>query len=150
MKSIWERWHPLFMSVFVLSVLTKFFFRRLDLTSFQDSAQDIFIGATTIAGIVIGFLSASQAVLLSLDGRKIIQRLRESNVYHKLLAYLMDAIHWAFITAIISSIGLLLNFKNPQAWYIFLLVPWLYSLLVMSFSCYRTLRVFNKILRSLD
>jgi len=149
MNLFWERWHPLFASTFTLSILT-IFFQGLDLTRFQDSAHDIFIGATTIAGIVIGFLSASQAVLLSLDGKKIILRLKESNVYRKLLSYLMDAIHWAFILAILSSIGLLLNFQNPQAWYVFLLIFWLYSLLVMTFSCYRTLRVFNKILRSLD
>lgn len=146
MRRFWERWYPLLSSM----VLTFFFlllFRRLNLT-IPESTKDLLTAATTLSGIVVGFLAATQAILFSIDNSLVIKNLRQAGVYSRLVNYLMDAIHWSLALAIISSVGLFLDLKNPQTWYLYPFLLWVFLSITTGLSCYRVIRLFNRILHS--
>jgi hypothetical protein len=146
MRKFWERWYPLLFSM-LLTLSTFLLFRRLNL-SIPDSTKDLLTAATTLSGIIVGFLAATQAILFSIDNSKIIENLRQAGVYSRLINYLMDAIHWSLALAVISSVGLFLDLSNPQSWYLYPFFLWVFFSITTGLSCYRVIRLFNRILHS--
>lgn len=147
MQGFWERWYPLVLST-VFTIGTGLLFIRLDL-DIPKTIKDLLTAATTLSGIVIGFLAATQAILFSIENSQVILHLKQGGMYRKLINYLMDAIHWSLLLAIISSIGLFLDLTTPKPWYIYPFFVWSFCSAAAALSCYRVIRLFNKILHSL-
>jgi hypothetical protein len=148
MNSALEKWFPLSLSV-LIAVAVFFIFYKYSL-SLPTSMEDILTAATTLSSITVGFLAASQAVLLSINQEKVVKNLKEAGVYRKLIGYLMDAIHWSFILALSSSIGLAIDFSKVQHWHTYAFSGWIFIVCTTFLSCYRILKLFNRVLRSMS
>lgn len=68
----------------------------------QPSSPLFFSSSLTVAGIAVGFLGTSLAVLLAIDGRWIVQHLKERQAYRPILHYIAAAIRWGFLVAVAS------------------------------------------------
>jgi len=147
MKAKIERWYPL--AIGTLAALTSFGLGLRYPLQLPPSMKDVLTATTTLSSIIVAFLAAVQAILFSINHEQVIRNLKQASVYKKLINYLMDAIHWSISLAIISSAGLILDFSIPQKWYSYAFFIWLFILTVALLSCYRIIRLFNKILRSL-
>jgi hypothetical protein len=111
---------------------------------------DILAASISISGIVIGFLITTQSILFAIDNSPIIKSLKQFDVYKKLISYLMNAIHWSFLVAIINLVGLFIQFKIGEVITSFQLIYslfWIFTISGMALSCYRVVRLLNKLLQ---
>lgn len=139
-----ERWYPLVSGV----ILTLCYFLFLRKYPLPNSIKDLFSAITNLSGITIGFLGTAQSILFSIDKKYVIQQLKVTGVYNKLINYFMTAIKWSFALGIISIFCLILNFETMDAWHCLLFFAWLFVLTTTALSCYRVIDVFAGILRS--
>lgn len=73
---------------------------------------NIFSAFINLAGIGIGFLGATKAIILALSNRPILEALKErEDNYREFIGYLMATIRNFFLFALISSVCLLLDWK---------------------------------------
>jgi hypothetical protein len=139
-----ERWTPLFLASFLL-VLNWSFFKIYPVQNFKDLLN----GALNLGSISIGFLTASQAVLLSIDEKYVVKQLKNAGVYKKLVQYFLNAIQSAFILVVISifCLGIEIDFLQSQSFLGELLFNiWFFFCVETIASCYRVISVFSKIL----
>ena len=142
-----EKWYPL--TVGTLAALIAFGLERRYSFQLPPAIKDVLTATTTLSSIIVAFLAAVQAILFSINQEQVVRNLKQAFVYKKLINYLMDAIHWSILLAVISSAGLILDFSVPQKWYLYAFYTWIFVLAVALLSCYRIIRLFNRILRSL-
>ena len=147
MNSIIERWYPL--TIGTLAALISFDLERRYSFRLPPSMKDVLTATTTLSSIIVAFLAAVQAILFSINHERVIKNLKQASVYKTLVNYLMDAIHWSILLAVISSAGLFLDFSLSQQWYSYAFCIWIFVLGVAFSSCYRIIKLFNKILKSL-
>lgn len=138
-----ERWYPLILSFTVSCIAANFY----NIYPIPELTKDILSATINISTITIGFLSATQSILLALENRQVIKDIKASGSYKKLTSYLMDAITYSFILAIVSLIGLFFDPKKLQEFYLLCFIIWLFVLSISGLSCYRVIRLCNKILR---
>lgn len=143
-RSKLERWYPFVFGV--VSVVCYFTFFKNH--SFPKSFNDVFSTSTTLSGIAIGFLITAKSILFSIDEKYIIQQLKSTQTYRKLINYFMSAIRASFILAFVSLLCLFVDFTNPQLLHKILFASWLFSLFVAGSSCYRVIDAFADILKS--
>lgn len=148
MKSKIEKWYPLIIGT--LAALISFGLERRYSFQLPPSMKDVLTATTTLSSIIVAFLAAVQAILFSINHEQVIRNLKQASVYNKLINYLMDAIHWSILLAVTSSAGLILDFSVTQKWYSYAFYIWIFVLTVALMSCYRIIRLFNRILRSLS
>jgi type III secretory pathway component EscU len=140
-----EKHYPLAISLILLGM------SRVFISYFPDIKlrTDILAASISISGIVIGFLITTQSILFAIDNSSIIKALKQLKVYNKLVSYLMSAIHWSFLVAIINLIGLFIQFKAEEASTSIQLnysLVWIFTISGMALSCYRIVRLLNRVL----
>lgn len=146
MRGQLERWYPLMVGLIV--AITYFcFFRNYPLPV---SLKDLLSAVTNLSGIAVGFLATAQSILFSLPKKYVIQQLKITGMYNRLINYFMSAIQWSFGLAVISAIGLLIDFTKSQSWHPIALSLWLFFLVTTSLSYYRVIEVFTALLRAPD
>jgi uncharacterized membrane protein len=138
MKSRIERWHPLLLSF----IITAGYFCFFSKNSAPDSIKDLFSAMISLCGITIGFLATAQSILFSIDKKYVVQQLKNTGVYKKLINYFMEAIRWSFLLAIFSSVGLLMDLKTQQAWHPLAFGAWIFLVAAAGFSYYRVINIF--------
>ena len=146
MRGQFERWYPL-ISGLLVAVSYFIFFRNYPLPT---SLKDLLSAVTNLSGIAIGFLAAALSILFSLPRKYVIQQLKVTGMYSKLLNYFIAAIQWSFGLAVLSAIGLLIDFSKSQYWHSTVLGIWLFFLVTALLSYYRVIEVFVAILRAPD
>lgn len=142
-----EKWYPL--TIGTLAALISFGLERRYAFQLPPSMKDVLTATTTLSSIIVAFLAAVQAILFAINHEQVIRNLKQASAYKSLINYLMDAIHWSILLAVISSAGLILDFTVAQKWYFYAFYVWIFVLTVAFLSCYRIIRLFNKILKSL-
>ncbi len=78
----------------------------------------------TLAGIVVGFLSTANSVLMSQADRPVVTELRKHGHYKSLLRYLRATVNWAFALGGMSALGLLLDSFSKTDWYTYTAAIW--------------------------
>jgi predicted neutral ceramidase superfamily lipid hydrolase len=146
MRGQLERWYPL-ISGLIVAVSYFIFFRNYPLPA---SLKDLLSAVTNLSGIAIGFLAAAQSILFSLPRKYVIQQLKATGMYNRLINYFIAAIQWSFGLAVLSAIGLLIDFSKAQYWHSTALSIWLFFLITALLSYYRVIQVFVAILRAPD
>lgn len=144
MNIVFERWYPLVYGLF-LGVLTFFVFQGQALSS---RLTDLLAATMSLSGIAIGFLATVKSILFSIEDRKIIKNLKQTNKFNTLIDYIMDAINGSFLSSILSGIGLLIDWESYNNWKIIFISSWMATLLTSGFCCYRVIKLFQKILKS--
>lgn len=146
MRGQFERWYPL-ISGLLVAVTYFIFFDNYPLSA---SLKDLLSAVTNLSGIAIGFLAAAQSILFSLPRKYVIQQLKLTGIYNKLINYFVAAIQWSFGLAVLSALGLLIDFSKPQYWHSTTFGIWLFFLVTAMLSYYRVIEVFVAILRAPD
>ncbi len=146
MNKLIERWFPLVGSTIITTASSAF----INISTVNTFSKDLFSSVLNFEGILIGFLMASKSILVAIEGKKIVQWLKNAGVYKKLLEYFMNAINWSFITIILSIAGIVTNFSIINIWIVFLFFGNIFVLSMSLLYCYRVIYLFSKILRSID
>lgn len=108
--------------------------------------KDVLGAVVNIAAIFVAFLSTIWSILIAMESKRVIQLLQDAG-YHKLLfTYLSSAIRWLFVLAVISALGLLIDFAKPQDWHRYAFAFWLFVLVTSLVSCWRITRIFSRVL----
>lgn len=112
--------------------------------------QDLFAAIIGVGAIAIGFLGTAKAILVTIEDREIIARLRELGYYRRIIDYIMEAISWSFALTVLSSAGLMLTFAETAGgddWqHRAFLAFWAGTLVGAFLSYLRVVRIFHGIL----
>jgi type III secretory pathway component EscU len=110
----------------------------------------LFTAVVSVSAIAVGFLATAESILLSLESKRVMKFLKEANSFNALVDYMMSAIHLSFALAAFSAFALLVGPDAHLWWYKYAFALWLFVLSTASFSYYRIVSIFAKILRSPD
>jgi len=114
MLMVAERWYPL-----VGGVASALLYLAIPLSRthvLPETLPNLLSAVLTVAGVAIGFLATVKSILISIDERPIVQRMKEAGVYRRVIGYLRAAITWSFILTLVSSVALLANYKDVRVW----------------------------------
>jgi hypothetical protein len=142
-----EKYYPLFIS----TVVTVIGFTAFIYFPSARLRYDILSASISISSIMVAFLITTQSLLFAIDSSAIIRGLKEAGVYKKLSIYLMNAINSSFFSAIISLVALFVELKDKevrQSNEIFFFPLWLFITSFAISSCYRVIRLLNKIIQN--
>lgn len=102
-----ERFYP-----YIFGLLASTFWFELGLS--MPEKDSIYSSTLTVAGILVGFLATSKAILLSMESR-ILTDLRESGYILDLVAYIGQAI-WVNLTFCVINVSSYFDF-DKSAWF---------------------------------
>ncbi len=141
-----ERWFPV-----ILGLLTTVIIGQVaDLSSIATFAKDLFTSTISLGSIFIGFLTATLAIIFSIDQKYVVKQLKAAKVYNKLINYFMDAIGWSFVVVALSIVGLVIDFKVQADWHLGGFAVWIFSLTTAGLSTYRITSVLSDVLKTPD
>lgn len=141
MEQLWERFYPLLISVTVLGLSV-----ILNLQPYIKGFEKVLDGTITFTSIVIGFLGALLAIILSISKTKVMQHLYnhidKSNGKNLLYSYFRQSVLTGFIV-VVSSISMYV-FREMMTlpWYgkiIFYL--WIFTTVYFILASYRIVNI---------
>lgn len=97
-------------SPFLLAGAAAFIWWSFD-CKFPPNSDSLLSATLTVAGIFVGFLATSKAILLSISS-PIIEQLRSSNYMNDLVSYIGQAIWFNLLLCTFCVMGFFLNNKN--------------------------------------
>jgi hypothetical protein len=138
-----ERYAPLSLSAIGVAIYL-LFYRNCALPT---TLAALFGATISIASIAVGFFATAKTAVVQLEPKRpLIQKLRQAERFELFLKYLTTAIHVSFALAVLSALGLVVDF-SPLDWRDrILFAAWLFSALFAALSYYRVVRVLNVIL----
>jgi hypothetical protein len=114
---------------------------------YPQTMPSLFSAIIGVSAIAVGFLGTTQSILVGMDGKETLQRLRESGHLAPIMDYLLVAIHCSFWLAGISALGMLADSASAKWWYMPLCSVWMGFLISSALAYYRIIRLFASILR---
>ncbi|MEM4721396.1 MAG: hypothetical protein QXT73_04980 [Candidatus Methanomethylicaceae archaeon] len=141
-----ERWYPLVGGIAVSSL----YFLLCRQMALPTSIENLFSAVINISAIAVGFFATAKTILFSLSDRYVIRQLKKVGAFDTLIDYLLHAIKWCFLLAIITGLAFFIDFKTKPEWQTWALSFWLFLVWVALLSSYRVITILAKILRSID
>lgn len=122
-------------------------------TIFSPNIVVVYQSVINVSAITIGFLITAQSILVALDSREIISRMKEYKMYGEMLRYFSFTINISLILCVLSGLILLTDTVNKSvsmqvATHQFLFYVWLFCLVTTIFSFVRIARIFGSILNA--
>jgi hypothetical protein len=114
------------------------------------AVNDLLPNALNILGIVISFLAASQAVLLSLGDRQFVQRLKQTGTYQRLHNLFSHTIMVLFATVVLSVVLTILPHTRAASlghWFYYLTLLWIFLGIAGALNALRLIFFFSDIVR---
>lgn len=144
MNIIIEKWYPL-----ITGFIAGFSYYLLnDHCIYWGSIKELLGAVINICAIAVGFLATTKSIMLSLGQNRIIRHLKNVDVYHILIRYIMSAINLSFITALLSAGFLFIDFNQNQELAPDLISIWVVFVIWTVMACYRITRIYFRILMS--
>ena len=113
MGLIYERWYPSFWGI--VSGLIYYFSPPLSGYVIPETASNLLAAVVSAGGIAVGFLATAKSILISIDEKPIIQRMKDAGIYRRVLGYMREGIKCSFILTIFSAAALIVSFKDLKA-----------------------------------
>ncbi|MDP0494926.1 MAG: hypothetical protein Q7Q73_01840 [Verrucomicrobiota bacterium JB024] len=147
---IWERFWP-----FILGAAVGLGFAIAGAPLPPDSAYASMMAASAgVSAILVGFLSAAKAILLTISGSKALRALRQSGYADDLFKYIKSSIEWAIAFSVLCIIMMYVDAQhayNITVWKVQIshpfMIVWAACGAVTIFTFYRVSRIIFKILR---
>jgi len=138
----WEKAYPWIGAALVAAAAGKF----LPASVIPDDLKDVFSGLLNVSAIAVGFLATAKSILISMEGRRVIQQLRRSGFYNIAVGYMITAIRASFIVAVLALVGLVVRPKahGLGAWFLLLCVG---LSAFAGLASYRVIDVLTEVLR---
>lgn len=111
-----------------------------------DNFKDLLLSTITICSIVVGFITTSKAILISIDNKPIINKIKSIDKYSLLIDYFMSAIRFNFIVVIYSGILIFWDISK-SAYSVLFFAIWIGLIITTGLACYRVIGLFSKILK---
>lgn len=71
----------------------------------------------SVGGIAVGFLTTAKSILISIDDKPIIARIKAvPGLYARIVGYLRSSIRWSLFVALISAAALVVDYSNIEKW----------------------------------
>jgi hypothetical protein len=116
-----------------------------------DTLTGLLSAMVSVAGIAVGFLATAKSILVSIDDKEIIRKLKKVGYYKRIIGYLRSAIRWSFALAVLSAAGMLIDLKgNWEPWKAVCFAIWLGVTVTAALSYYRVIGLFYDVLASTD
>lgn len=147
MERLIERWYPALISS--LAVIAYLSIKSIRSYMIPTSFSELLSAAVSISGIAIGFLATAKSILIAIDDREIIRKLKQIHRYKPILEYIWWAILWSFILAVFSAFGLLVDLTAIVTWgwiHAGCFAIWLFVAVQCGLTCYRVVQVLYAIL----
>jgi hypothetical protein len=110
--------------------------------------HDLLPAIINVAAIAIGFLSAALAILFTISGSRIMVHLRDTDYLRHVVNYMIEGITWAFLLAVASGAGVMIDPEKPFGHYQ-LVLSFLGALTCgAALSYLRIVRIFATILKA--
>ena len=139
-----ENAYPLILA-FIAGTIYFIWFRR---TTVPVLFKELLSSVVSISAISAGFLATAKSILFSMEKKRILQQLgNESRLYELLIQYLMSAITWSFLSAIISGFYMLFDWTKQEAWHSYLFGAWIVMVVLTSALCFRVIHILGRMLR---
>lgn len=148
-----ERWYPL-----ALGIIAAILYRFTPASEYQppETLSALMAAVVSVGGIFVGFLATAKSILVSIDDKEIVKKLKKARYYRAVIAYIRLAILWSFALTIYSAAALLVDFKGTQAtpfqwqpWHATLFSVWIFLLVGSIASYYRVAQIFYGVLDGL-
>ena len=140
-----EKWYPVVLG----GVATGSYFALRPYVSLPPSTKELFTAIMTISSIAVGFLMTAKSILLTLNNRAV-RFLKDKSKYGTLIDYMITAVNWSFLCAVVTAFLLLIDCAKPPVWLPCVFAPWVFVTVTCAASCYRVVRIFSSVLRSGD
>lgn len=151
MRRFFERMYPFIGGIAAAAVYL--YFPALRKHIFPDTIPNLLTAIVSVGGIAVGFLAAAKAILISVDDRPIIKRMKEAKVYSRVMGYLRAAIRWSFLLALVSAAALVIDYRGITSWdwpYAIGTAFWLFLATGAILSYYRVSRIWYTLMSVLD
>jgi hypothetical protein len=146
-----ERFFPLFGALIAAGVYL--YVPTLRNHVFPDTVPNLLSALVSVGGIAVGFLATVKSILISVDDRPIVKRMKDADLYHRVMGYLRAAMRWSFALAIFSAAALVVDYRGLQAWnwwYAGGTAVWLFLVTGSVLSYLRVSRIWATLLTALD
>lgn len=148
MKRKIEKYHP-----FILGLVPPLFYWWLfhDIV-FSPNIIALYQAVINVSAIAVGFLITAQSILVALDSREIVTRMKQYQLYADMLKYFSSAINFSLSLCLVSGLILLTDTYNKSVnnqifLHQILFYFWSYILSATVLSFLRIARIFANILR---
>ena len=143
-----EEWFPWLLSVVGL---VAYFFILSD-SPMPKTFDAVLNAVISVSSIAFGFLTASLAILLSLQTSRVIRQLRASGKYELVVNYHVVAIRWSLALTITSVLGLFIDYQEPPTaiWFWWVRGVWIFLVLISFTLCVRVVELLGRILLSVS
>ena len=140
-----EEWFPWIFATIGMAMYLLLVPHELALPKTFDSVLNAVISVSSIA---FGFLTASLAILLSLQSSRVIKQLRTAGKHELVVRYHLVAIRWSLALTITSVFGLFLDYTQPltASWFGFAKGSWIFLSLISFAACVRVVELLGRIL----
>lgn len=117
-----------------------------------ESVSALMAAIVSIGGISVGFLATAKSILISIDDKEIVKRLKATGYYKRIVGYLRAAIFWSFLLTIYSAAALLVDLKSVNPWTIYRaagFAGWLFLAATATLSYFRVASIYYSVLNTL-
>jgi len=143
MSALIEKWITYILASVCAAAYLHFFAQ----SEFSKTINSLFTAIISISAVSIGFIATTKSILFSLRDSSTVKWIKSGGSYQSLIDYMMTAIRWCFLNAIVSAVCLLVDFPSYY-WAPFLFAAWVFTCVTAFSSCYRVIHIFSKILRA--
>jgi hypothetical protein len=144
---IFERLYP-FGAGALASTLYLLYLRQHQI---PESFNGVFGAVIGLAGIAAGFLATAKSIVIALDDKPMLRKLKKTPYYRLIVRDLRAAITYSCLLAVYSTAALLVDLKEPWTlWRAILFASWLWLTVTTVLAYWRVMRVYNAILDAED
>lgn len=145
---VWERTYPF---IFAAISVIVFYILKLKVLGIHVSVKlpegfELVSQTLVLSGILLGFLSTSQAILISLDQKSIMKNLKDSGYIKELSSYLSQAVWLNLFFCIVCILGFFVTSQERANGYWFPAL-WIVFFVMALLSFYRITNITLKIFR---
>jgi hypothetical protein len=99
-----------------------------------------------VCAITVGFMGTIWTILLSIEERPIMQRLKEAKRRSDLITFFASAVKWTFALGVWCAFSMLVMYDLSRLEYRVSLALGAFILTTAAFSCFRVIRIFGAIM----
>lgn len=138
-----EKWYPLCAGLVIGLVYGWWFPWRPESKALNALLPTI----VSISAIAVGFIATAMSILVSMHGRRTIRSLRQMGTYDLLIRYMIGAVQWCLVLAVVSAVLLLTDLSSIERWLRWVLGAWVFLTIGTGLACFRIMSIFFAILR---
>ena len=146
-----ERWYPLAGGFVVSCVYLSV--PQLRQYVFPATLPVLLSAVVTIGGVAVGFLATIKSILLTIDDKPIMGRIKDGGLYIQIVDYLRAAFFWSFALTILSAFALFIDYQKLSEWsaaHAAGTAAWLWVATSAGLSYYRVSSIWYTVLKHLD